>query len=437
MGGALLALTAYGGFELTHQYVERVKLQPEVDEEIKKYQWDVSGEVWQADPVIGGTDPALGYAGRHALRAAWMAHNWGVGPPELSDIAEGVSPADIPDLYAAEYLRRALRVAEDKATSSQLRPLTIPALYNLSASLLERMGNAFPDLTKDHFELAWRGYSGQGLRAAHIALKLGDISFRRHQNEEAQKWWKISIQLSQGSATPNSVGALLEPTTLPSSPWAQRIVASTLISLSAFYAQTGKLKDAENFEEHSLAYLRSIPTPDSITQASPPQALHALFLLQRSSLLSIHLAEVLSAQKKSILSSIQYLTAAAESSERVARALAGLPLHQNAGTPQLEVPKGEDQISSIFSSSPSMRPVASRLYRDAKRTSAEAWNLLGVLYEQKEGSASKSALQCYERAVEWAGKREGEGISANEAVTEKDWKVFWSNYQKAKMTAEK
>jgi hypothetical protein len=253
-------------------------------------------------------------------------------------------------------------------------------------------------------------------------------------NGDALYWWKKSIQLCEGPTS--SVGPLLEPEEVPTSPWAQRIIASALVSISAFYAQHGKLADAQKFEESSLSLLRSIPTPESISTASPPQALHALFLLQRSSLLSVHLAEVLHAQKQPVLASIQYLSLAASSSERVARALSDLPVQQGPGQlHETPIPQGEDQISPVYSASKTLSPVASRLYRDAKRTAAEAWNLLGILYEKHEGRSSKTALLCYERAIQWAGKKgEGdEGVSiANEAATEADWNVFYANFQRAK-----
>ncbi|KAF6765197.1 hypothetical protein DFP72DRAFT_335644 [Ephemerocybe angulata] len=432
IGGVLAGLVAFGSWELSHQYVEKMALRAEDDEEVKKYQWNVSGELWQGDASAGGTDPGLGSTGRQAVRAAWMATHWNVNSQDVyaTSVADAV---DAPSRQAIYYLGIAIAAA-GKVEASHLHPFTVAELHNRTAGFYERLGDTYLDASKGHFEEAWRGFSGEGLRAARVALRLGDLSFQQNQHEEAQRWWRTAVELCQDTpATP--LGPLSEPESVPTSLWAQRIIASTLVSLSAFYAQTGKLSEAESFEESSLSFLRSIPSPDSITEATHPQALHALFLLQRSSILSIHLAEVFHAQKKPVLSSIQYLTLAANSSERVARALTGLPLHQGIGAlHDAPVPGGEDQIIPAFKASNSMDPVARRLYHDAKRTSAEAWNLLGVLYEQHEGPSSKTALLCYERAVRWAGQAGGEGavLGENEATTEADWSVFWSNFQRAK-----
>jgi len=364
-----------------------------------------------------------------------MARHWGIGPPEIyASTAQGSAlppDVDIPAAQAARYLQIALA---DAQTATTLHPLTLPTLMARYGALLERVGPAYLPVALENLQRAWHGFLGQGLPAAWVAVRLGDINSRLHRNQDAEKWWKAAIQLSQGRA---EVGPLLEPTATPSSPWAQRLMASTLVSVSASYAQTGRLREASTFQEAALAFMRTIPTPESLNSASPPQALHAFFILQRSSLLAVHLAEVLYARKESLNTSIQYLTSAAESSERVARGLAGLPL-QVDGAWNTEVPGPGPALISAYTTSKSMRDAAQRLYHDAQRTSAEAWNLLGVLYERKEGRNSKVAHMCYERAIRWSGQSEGElTMQANSATTDADWKVFWDNYQRTKSAVQK
>ncbi|EFI28379.1 hypothetical protein CC1G_13913 [Coprinopsis cinerea okayama7 len=431
------------GYEGIHHYVEQYALAPETDDDVKKFQWDISEENWHGDPYAGGTDPGLGFVGRHALRAAWMARNWGIGPTEwfASVSQSGHLPPDfdIPLAQSASYLHTTLAIAQEAQRSQQLHPHTIPELQARYASYLERLGGDYLPISFENFLRAWEGYQGQGLQAARIALRLGDLSSRIKDDEQARKWWKSAMQLCQGQAHPE-VGPLLQPSHLPDSPWAQRILASTLVSVSAHMAQTGKLREAQTFEEAALNFLRSAPVPERLEQASPAQALHSFFILHRSSLISIHLAEVLYAQKpkRALPSSIQYLTAAAESSGRVARALAGLPLKVDDPSGASLVPGQDAQLLPTYSNSPNMKVAASRLYRDAKRTSAEAWSLLGVLYERKEGPASKKALECYEMALRWSGKAlESEAqLTANESTTESDWDLFVSNYQRAKAASE-
>jgi len=214
-------------------------------------------------------------------------------------------------------------------------------------------------------------------------------------------------------------------------------LASTLVSLSAFYATSGQLKQAQATEEASLDLLRAISPAKSLKAASPPQALHVLYLRHRSSLLSIHLAEVLFALQSPTATSMRWLTAAAESSERVALALTGLPLiHPDAPLSTIpHPPSSEAPLLKSFTKSNSLNKPATSLLRDARRTAAEAWNLMGVLNEETEGPKPEKALQCYERALGWAGvsaDRPGGVADPGEGILEAEWKVFWENYIRAR-----
>src|SRR5882762_5622103 len=74
-GTGLLAWTAFEG---THMWVEKIGLAPEYDDEVTRWEWDLDAEKWTGGSP-GGTDPALGFKGRHAVRSAWVAQNWGIG----------------------------------------------------------------------------------------------------------------------------------------------------------------------------------------------------------------------------------------------------------------------------------------------------------------------------------------------------------------------
>ncbi|KAF7968267.1 hypothetical protein HWV62_31053, partial [Athelia sp. TMB] len=194
---------------------------------------------------------------------------------------------------------------------------------------------------------------------------------------------------------------------------------------------------AKAVEESSLDLLRTVTPPQSQKLASAPEALHVLYILHRSSLLSIHLAEVLFGLRSPTTTSIQHLTNAANASERVALALTGLPsIHPDAPQSQIpHPPASESPLMKIFTSAPSLNKPATSLLRDARRTAAEAWNLMGVLHEQAEGAKPEKALECYERALGWAGvsaDRPGAVADAGEGILETDWKVFWANYVRAR-----
>jgi tetratricopeptide (TPR) repeat protein len=368
-----------------------------------------------------------------------MAYSWGVGFSASvvgSEAARGqglAGPGGIKVIDARlqrtdDFLKTAISIAEKRR--SDLYPQTITELVARHAAVLERLGPQFLSESKAQYDRVWADLPKQSPDAARTAVKLGDLSSRLGQSDDALAWWSQAISLIRGE-TLNSIETL--PVALdsaPSSPSAQRLLSATLVSLSAFYATSGQLMQAQSIEEAGLRILRSIRPPESLASASAPQALHALYLLQRSSVLSTHLAEVLHAQRKPAGSSIQWLTSAAESSERVVRVLTGQSL-SNSGAP--ETP--ESPPLPRFTSSPSMKKVAHGLLRDSRRTAAEAWNLMGVLNEaQGQGTM---ALRCYERAVDWAGtstdnpdlKKPADG------TLESDWAVFWGNYVRMRKLA--
>ena len=441
-----LGTTIAAAFEGAHLYVEHVGMAPESDPEVKKWEWD---ESWSGDSTVGGTDPALGIRARHTVRAAWMAYNWGVGysaaatgtdGPFVSS-AEGLSgPAGIHVIDAQmqrteDFLRSAIHVAET-TSSPPLHPLTFTTLLARHAAVLEKLGSGHLEQSKLQYERAWQTLSMHQPTAARIAMKLGNLNARLGQDTSALDWWAKAIQLTQGESSEVGVGSLEVPSKPPASPLSQRVLFSTLVSVSAHYAQRGKLKEAEALEESALALLRTIRPPESFASASPPQALHALYLLQQSSMLSIHLAEVLHARRYPVRSSVQWLMSAAESSERVARALSGLPLSSPPG-PISEIPipnPKKDLLIAGYNTPRSVNKAADALLKDARRTAAESWNLLGVLYEMQEGSQSKAAFECFDRAVNWASAPIDDGSSreAVDGILQSDWHVFVSNLERTK-----
>ena len=442
-----LGIIAWTAFEGTHIYVESIGLAPERDQEVKRWEWDQEAEKWSGGDT-GGTDSALGFKGTHAVRSAWMAQNWGIGPGSSvigSNAFSGKGPSGAGGLnvvearleFAQEYLSIALAIAETRSSNGKLHPQTIRCLLTRHAAILERMGSR-PSWfeARSQLERVW-GLHDQGIEAARTALKLGDLNHRLGDVEDAVAWWTRAIALSHTNTEGAKITPIV-PESPPPSPLAQRTLVSTLISLSAFYATSGQLKQAQALEESSLDLLRTVITPpESLKSASAPQALHILYLLHRSSLLSIHLAEVLFALRSPTPTSLQHLTSAAESSELVALALSGLPrIHPDAPLSKIpHPPASEAPLLKVFTKSNSLNKPATSLLRDARRTAAEAWNLLGILNEETEGSTPEKALQCYERALGWAGisaDRPGGVADPGEGIMEVDWKVFWANYVRAR-----
>ena len=436
IGLLALGTTAAAGYEAVHMWVENVELNSEVDEEVCKWEWDQELEKWTG--TRSGTDPGLGFKGRHIVRAAWMAYNWGVGfstsvigfeatrgdgllgPGGIKVVDAGLQRTD-------DFLRTAISIAEKRA--SRLHPQTITELIARRATILERLGLDFLPESKAQYDRVWASLPGKGPDAIRTALKLGDLSSRLGKMDDALAWWSRAVNMIRDEPFDSIDTQSAVLVSAPSSPSAQRLLSATLVSLSACYAVSGQLNQAQSIEEAGLKMLRSIRHPESLASASPPQSLHTLYLLQRSSLLSVHLAEVLHAQRKPAGLSIQWLQSAAESSERVARALTGRSQSHS------DIPEYETPLSPGFISSYCMKKVAYRLLRDSRRTAAEAWNLLGVLNETQ--GQMISALRCYERAVDWAGRSTDcpDMKRAADGTLESDWAVFWGNYVRVKELA--
>ncbi|KAF8910936.1 hypothetical protein CPB84DRAFT_1842212 [Gymnopilus junonius] len=440
LGGVLaIAFSAVAYYEGAHLYIEHVDMKPESDPEVKKWQWDVVNSEWTGDSAKGGTDPALGYRARHILHAAWSAYT--DEAPSASVIIE--DPAQSQSIHVVDsrlqqtehHLWNAILLAEKKLAKSELNPSSFMILLLRHAAVSEQIGvGPFPRLAKEDYERAWQ-YSSDPTYRQFIAWRLGDLDHRMGHDTDALFWWDRSSRLAQevnqkGGAPPTGIFRI------PQTPLAQRILSSVLVSRSAYLAASGKLKDAQTLEESALELLRSIPFPESIASASPPQALHALYLLQRSSLLSIHLAEVLHAQRRPVRFSMQWLASAAESSERVARILTN---SSHADTQKESTGPKNNKLLPVYTGSYSMNNSASALLRDARRTAAEAWNMMGILHEDHEGLKSRLAFECYQRAVNWAGtvKESGKDLQAADDVLDSDWKIYWANYQRLKNVQER
>jgi hypothetical protein len=286
----------------------------------------------------------------------------------------------------------------------------------------------------------WSRLPADGLLASRIALKLGDLNFRLGDPDNALAWWARCFQMmsppqpiTQTTPPPSVIPVI--PSSPPPSPAGQRILASALVSLSAFYATSGQLAQAQVLEESALDLLRAIQSPDLSSPASPPQTLHSLYIIHRTSLISLHLAEVLYALKKPPAESMKCLSHAARSSEQVAFALAGLPtIHSKA--PGSKIPHPPSPHASLlpeYSKSPSMKKPAKSLIRDARRSAVEAWNLLGVLHEGKGDIKSlQASLDCYERALGWAGVATSGDRKTGEGILEMEWKALLGNYSRVR-----
>ncbi|KAG8863103.1 hypothetical protein FRB96_009284 [Tulasnella sp. 330] len=470
-----LGIAAFLGFEGAHLYVEYAAIPAVLAEnnEDVVWGWGSSGrESWTGVGGRGGTDPALGYKTRHLLRAAWMAQHWGAGIGSQVDkngVPKGTASGGTGYHLAEQFLAGALKQAELKSgissTSSTSLSSTFIDLITLHARVLERLGSdeGISRARADYIRL-WASLSNDvhsHAEAAQVAIKIGDLSGRLNDGEMAEEWWQRALEyatLSGGetkaSSRPGTAPPSTVPALLPPSPLAQRSVVSALVSLSGYYATTQRFDQAQAVEQSALQLLSASatqkvtgvldlhPSAPSSSSRSAPGTLHSLFMQHRSSILSIHLAEVLYARRSNTpkprfsrrktediaAPSQVHLHLAATTSEKVAFALTDVTEPYSSASSAFT--RG---LAPIYAQNASLARPAGELLRDSRRTAAEAWNLSGLLYElEGRTDTSERALECFERAVHWAGGQDALREESDTDIMRRDWKTYWENYSRAK-----
>ncbi|KAH7343471.1 hypothetical protein B0J17DRAFT_625173 [Rhizoctonia solani] len=424
LGGlALIIGSTVLSLEAAHQWVEHVELKPELKDDT--FGWEDEREHWSGG-TQGGTDPRLGWWARRAVRSAWVPLNWGstsfegvIGAGE----GEGGGLNVFERKYAAAegFLRGAIEAAQKRI--SEPNDHAILELMSLHAGVVERMGGR---TNLEAARIEWEALLGllppRSNDAARVAKRLGDLNARLGNMKLALEAWNRSLEAA----------GFIKQEKITTNPYSQRLIISTLLSMSGNYALQRQLQLARQTEEMALSLLEPLPPPSlsRITKDTAPEQLHNLFTSHRSALFMMHTAEVLWAQspRKNLTTSLDYLSKAAEKSEQTALLLTGTPrIHPDvplSSVPHPPVPNAS--LLNVFGSSKTLKQPARSLLRDARRSSAEAWNLRGLLLEGEK--RDKEALECFERALEWAGGQnniEGEGD-----VLERERKQIWRNWTK-------
>ncbi|KAI6109194.1 hypothetical protein EDD16DRAFT_1711527 [Pisolithus croceorrhizus] len=154
LGIVSLGLTGIVVFKGAHMWVENAELAPDIDPETKCWEWDRDTKKWSGSNA-GGTDPAFGLKGRHAVRVVWVTQNWGSAP----------HTSVVKHTYAKEFLTLAVENAEDVIPTGKLHPPTPTELTTRHADVLERMGmkDAIFDARSD-YENVWFGLSMEGIK---------------------------------------------------------------------------------------------------------------------------------------------------------------------------------------------------------------------------------------------------------------------------------
>ncbi|KAF8323172.1 hypothetical protein DL93DRAFT_2070700 [Clavulina sp. PMI_390] len=312
IGVFALATTLYVGWEATHQYVEHVELAGTSTDD--PYEWGQEAPNWTGSP--NGTDPKLGYKGRHAVRAAWMALNWS-GEPSLNVIESSVANGEATrgNAYdaqlhkALEYLTTALAITRAKgqrdpsetSNSEEILSSTHLDLLTLSSVTLDRIGTpkslllAKPMMKQlyDHHVTTNRISD-----AARMGVKLGDVSARLGEQDEAEKWWQSSLELLGISPEHLSMSSG-KRAALPASPAQQRIAAHALLSLSGYYASSRQFDKAKDVETVGMSLIaHQLMGASASGDRTPAKLLHELFLYHRATIMLMHFGEVTYGQQR-------------------------------------------------------------------------------------------------------------------------------------------
>jgi len=424
---SLLAVTslAFIVFESTHLYVEHVALTPrqpsqDITSTDRAFAWDTEAESWTGPAAVGGTDPALTWRERHAIRSAWMLLNWRASTTSTST-QHGES--QLPP--AAQYIQFVLQsTSTNDATSLSTRL----DLLNILARICQSSSNtAHLTLARSCYEKASVLQSSNSIDAARTLSRLANVISRLGIYKEAEETWYRSIA-TLGPTVAQSSPAL--PSALPEDPPARRLLIQNFLALSTHYATSGQLPNALQVQSTALALYRPIHPSTNRAPISPYQLLHDLYIQHRFALLELQHAEVvyaLSKNKKNPDTSIFLLTSACSSFEDVIRTLSGLSDESSHKLYNASI-RPPTQVDPAFASIKDLSQPSDNLLHDALRSAASSYNILGILLEKKGPSACQMAFECFENALWWNGGPEGPA----EHIPETEWKAVWTNYVRAR-----
>ena len=474
LSGTIVCVGYVLAFMGSHAWTEHYELAPEEDPtgELQRWGWNLEVERWSGGDQ-GGTDQGLGIRARHSVRAAWMAQRWGSFlPSEIDSVArsrqedgkatsEHLEEADGLLKTALAVMYKKMSDATTKGKTANFRQGTAAALLSRNAEILELIGTRVALLeARDKYKQVWDELDKKDLESARIAMKLGHVFSRLGDNDEAISWLSKSLQLvspnpSNDQGESQRERPLQTLTMLPKMPLAQRLFSSILTSLSAVYAQSGRLQDASAVQEIGLALLKTkadkdvdqANSPDAGIAISPSHTLHELFLLHRASILSMHNTEVSYVLHTANLdSSTKSLVQVAALSEQIASILVGsIPqrVMQSDGCSSKPVSFiSNTPLDKSYSSSKTLKKPASNLLRDTRRTVVEACIMQGVLYDSQLGKdeSAMQALECYEKAIRWAGidgNAAGEMSQHGDLLLEDESQSLWRSYVYAREKVER
>lgn len=323
--GTALAVTtvAIGIWEGTHQYVEHVAMRSAGALAVSddEFGWASQTALDLLGKSGSGSDARLGSFGRHLVRSAWIAENWGGGVTPTALFGSAMDDQHVSNhglVLAEKFLASALSVAES-------RMLTVPESIDINsgtildptavqlevwhAAICERLATpsalsrAASEYEKLYDAVTKAGYWSQ---SAVFATRLGAVHSLLGHLDESDKWMQRAVAINTEGT---SITHVLEGGATKSiSPLDSRSLISTLVAYSRIHALTSaSRKDLHNALNTAVNTARLAHTQSAITGGDSAK-LHSLWMLQQEAHLSVFIGEIIYALQRTKPSLMEYFS---------------------------------------------------------------------------------------------------------------------------------
>lgn len=311
--GSVLAVaaTAFGLWEGTHQYVEFVAMRSAATEATgvdDEFGWASQTALDLLGTSGSGTDARLGTFGRHLVRSAWIAENWGGGvtPSALFDKGSTEQTSNHGLVLAESFLSSALSVADARKLSvpesididhDTKLDATAVLLEAWHAAVCERLATR-PALMRavSLYEKLYDATSKTDVpaQAAAFATHLGTVYALLGNKSASDRWLERATTAVGGQSINNT----LREKNLTGGPLASRSQITTLEAVSRIRAVSASTRaDLQSAIDAAISTARLAHGQGSVS-GGPSAQLHALWMQQEQALLSIYIGETLYALQR-------------------------------------------------------------------------------------------------------------------------------------------
>ncbi|WFD33988.1 hypothetical protein MCUN1_000816 [Malassezia cuniculi] len=312
--GSVLAVAAitFGVWEGTHQYVEYSAMRKAArtpagtDDE---YGWVTQASLDLLGSSGNGTDARLGIFGRHLVRSAWIAENWGGGVTPSALFGRDTVDQDVSNhglVLAENFLTSALSIAEsrnisvpesiDIDESTAIDPTAVQ-LEAWHAAVCERLATRTSlskavSLYEKLYDAAIKVRSMS--HAAAFATRLGSVHALLGHKDASDSWINRAIYASGTEA----VNVILKKGILSEAPLATRSLISTLETQARIQAISATSRSELESALNASVNTARIAHNQEVASTSDSSRLHNIWMQQEEALLSVYIGETLYALQK-------------------------------------------------------------------------------------------------------------------------------------------